>query len=123
MRSSGIQDRTPGLLCRIDQVALEVTLSQASRRIYVGAGQEHLFHVCVNEINVFWIVDGVQPDGSAKELNQNDVSQRARTKTSGNGQMKAAANATFLPLTLELIQRQRWEAFINAPAAAALADE
>jgi hypothetical protein len=37
--------------------------------------------------------------------------------------MKAAANATFLPLTLELIERQRWEAFINAPAAAALADE
>jgi hypothetical protein len=69
------------------------------------------------------MVDGVQPDGSTKELNQNDVSQRARTKTSRNGQVKAATNATFLPLTLELIERQRREAFIHAPAAAALADE
>jgi hypothetical protein len=69
------------------------------------------------------MINGVQPDGSTKELNQNDVSQRTRTKTSGNGQMKATANATLLPLTLELIKRQRWEPFINAPAAAALADE
>jgi hypothetical protein len=37
--------------------------------------------------------------------------------------MKAAANATWLTLTLELIERQRREAFINAAAAAALADE
>lgn len=84
---------------------------------------QHPFHVVVDDVNVFGLIDGVEPQRTSAEVEKHDVSQRARSEASGNSEMQAAPDAALLPLALKFVKSQRGKTFFCMPAAASIANE
>ena len=105
------------------EITLELAGGEFDRDFIVGVVHEHALDEVVDEVNVGRVVDGVEPNGAAVNLDENDVGERTGAEAAGNGEMKTAAHAAFLPLLFELGERERRKAFVCASATTAVADE
>ena len=111
------------MLHTFEPIPLKLAPGKCGRQIQILLGQEHFFHVIVDEVNVIGAVDGVKPNGLAMKLNQNHIRKRTRAQASRDCQMKPPANAAFFPLTLEFFKGQRRKTLVCPAAATALTDE
>jgi len=107
----------------LEPVTLKLTSGECGRGIKILIGQEHLFHVIVDRVNIVGAVDGLKPNRLTVKLNQNHIRKRTGSQAPGDGQMKPPANAAFLPLTLEFFKGYRRKAFVRLAAATTLANE